>query len=330
MAPSRIIICSLFSLTLLAAAGALFEALAFRQDTQRFPRPVHLVDAGALRLNLHCTGRGKPTVILEAGLADSLDSWSRVQPGIARLARVCSYDRAGYGYSDAGPMPRTSERIASELHSALASAGETPPYLLVGHSYGGYNVRVFHGKYPQEVAAILLVDSTQEDQYRLLPPAWVAMGAAARLRASRQAFWAPLAIGLGVTRLQLRLQGRTVPPVILQSKYLRARASEFQNIEGSAEQARASGHLGGKPLLVLTAGRLIDAALAAALSAEDQKAYQQTWITELQPRLARLSSLGKQVIVPDSGHDIPSERPDAIIAGVRELIQATSSVTNTR
>lgn len=210
-------------------------------------------------------------------------------------------------------------RIASELHEALRSARETPPFLMVGHSYGGFNVRVFNGKYPDEVAAILLVDATHEDQYRLLPPAWAALGAATRLRARKQAFWAPLTIGLGITRLQLRLQGREAPPVLLQSKYLQARTSELENIEESAEQARAAGHIIDKPLMVLTAGKPIDIALRSALSPDDQKAFEQTWINELQVRLVRLSSLGKRVIVPDTGHDIPSERPDTIVAGLREL-----------
>jgi pimeloyl-ACP methyl ester carboxylesterase len=309
----------LLSLALLALIGASYEAVASRVDAQRFPRPLHLVAVGKFKLNLYCTGQGAPTVVLDAGLADSLDSWSRVQPEIARFARVCSYDRAGYGYSDPGPMPRTSERIASELYALLRSAGEMPPFLLVGHSFGGFNVRVFNGKYADEVAGILLVDATQEDQYRLLPPAWAAMGIATRRRARRQAFWAPLYIDFGIARLQLRLQGQLVPPVILQSKYLKARTSEFENIQVSAEQARTANHISDKPLVVLTAGRPIDAALRATLNADDQRAYERTWVNDVQLRLMHLSARGKRVIVPDSGHDMPVERPDAIVTAVREL-----------
>ncbi len=242
-----------------------------------------------------------------------------MQPDIAQFARVCSYDRAGYGYSDAGPMPRTSDRIASELHAALESAGEKPPYLLVGSSFGGYIVRVFNGKYPDQVAALVLVDATQEDQYRLLPAAWGNLSAATHRRARRQAFWAPLYIGLGIARLQLRMHDQEVAPVLLQSKYLKARTSEFENIEVSAEQARAADHIAEKPIVVLTAGRAIDAPLKAALSEEDQKAYEGTWINDLQLRLAHLSRRGTRVIVADSGHDIPTDRPDAIVTAVREM-----------
>ncbi|HEY3835441.1 MAG TPA: alpha/beta hydrolase [Bryobacteraceae bacterium] len=302
-----------------AIAGASYQAMATRADVRLFPRPGRLVTAGQLHLNLYCTGQGSPTVILESGLADSLDSWRRVQPEVARFTRVCSYDRAGYGYSDLGPMPRTADRIATELHAALQPAGEKPPFILVGHSFGGFIVRVFNGQYPDEVAGLVLVDSTQEDQYRLLPRAWADLGIAMRRRVRRQAFWAPLLIDFGITRLQLQMQGLRVPTVLLQTKYLKARSSEFQNIEVSAEQARSAGHLENKPLLVLTAAKVIDASLKAALSDQDQRNYQQTWISELQPRLARLSTQGRRIIVPDSGHDMPADRPDAIVAAVREL-----------
>ena len=304
-------------LLIAAVAGVSYQAIAWRADARRFPRPGRLVSAGEFRLNLYCTGQGSLTVVLEAGLADSLDAWRRVQPNIERFTRVCSYDRAGYGYSDPGPMPRTSDRIASELHAALESASEKPPYLLVGSSFGGYIVRVFNGKYPDQVEALVLVDATQEDQYRLLPTAWVNLSVATHRRARRQAFWAPLYIDLGIARLQLRMHGQEVAPVLLQSKYLKARTSEFENIEVSAEQARAADHIAEKPLVVLTAGRPIDASLKAGLSEEDQNAYAETWINDL--RLAHLSTRGTRVVVADSGHDMPTDRPDAIVTAVREL-----------
>lgn len=317
--PLRIALSAAGLLSLAALAGASYQAIAWRVDTQRVRRPGQLVSAGAFRVNLYCTGQGSPTVVLEAGLADSLDTWKGLQPDIARFARVCSYDRAGYGYSDRGPMPRTSERIASELHTALISAGEKPPYLLVGHSFGGFNVRVFNGKYSDQVSGLVLIDATQEGQYRMLPRAWNKLRAATLRRAQRQAFWAPLYIDLGIAHLQLRLQRKQAPPVLLQSKYIQARTSEFENIEVSAEQARKSDHIGDKPLVVLTAGRVIDAGLKGALSEADQMAYEKTWVNDLQLRLARLSNRGRRVLVADSGHDMPSDRPDAIVTAVREL-----------
>jgi pimeloyl-ACP methyl ester carboxylesterase len=248
-------------LLLLALAGASYQAVATSVDARRFPEPGQLIDIDGIQLKLNCTGQGSPTVVLEAGLGDVLIGWKRVQSPIAEFSRVCSYDRAGYGGSDPGPMARTSAQIAKELHTLLQKAGEKPPYLLVGHSFGGYNVRVFNGQYPDQVAGIVLVDSTQEDQYELLPKAWNEIGAAMLKRYERQAKWAPIFIDLGLARAMLRFQGIHGSYLILQSKYVKARASELEAIQTSAEQARAAGNISEKPLVVLTAGRNSDASL---------------------------------------------------------------------
>jgi pimeloyl-ACP methyl ester carboxylesterase len=120
----------------------------------------------------------------------------------------------------------------------------------------------------------------------------------------------------------LRLRGIQGSHLILQSKYLKTRASELEAIQISAEQARAAGNISDKPLVVLTAGKNSDPTLRSGLSARDFEAYQWTWVYDLQMRLARLSTRGKRIIVPDSGHDIPSERPDTIVNAVRELCEA--------
>ena len=135
----------------------------------------------------------------------------------------------------------------------------------------------------------------------------------------RRAFWAPLYIDLGIARLQMRLRGQPVPPLLLQTKYLKARTNEFENIEVSAEEARRAGHIHEKPLVVLTAGTVMDDGLRAALDERDQRAYEQTWTNILQVRLAALSARGRRIVVPGSGHDMPSDRPDAIVTAVREL-----------
>ena len=317
MARQRILSSSIALLLLLATVDIAYHAISSRRNTPAASRPGKLVVAGKLRLKLYCSGIGHPTVVLESGLADSLEEWVKVQPQIARFTRVCSYDRAGYGESDPAPMPRTSDRIAAELHAALISAGEKPPYLLVGHSFGGFNVRVFNGKYSNQVAGLVLVDATQEDQYRLLPKAWSSLSAATLRRAKRQVFLAPFYLEL--IRLQLWFRAQPIPAMLLQSKYLEARTSELENIQCSAEQARRADRIDEKPLIVLTAGRVIDAGLKAALHQKDQIAYEQTWINDLQLRLAHLSRRSRRILVLNSGHDMPSDRPDAIVSAVREL-----------
>src|SRR4029077_6722675 len=121
-----------------------------------YARPGHLVDAGGFRLNLYCMGSGSPTVVFDSGWGDWAPAWSKVQPEIAKWTRVCSYDRAGTGFSDPGPMPRTSVHIAEELRTALRHDGIGGPYILVGSAFGGDNVRTFADLYMDEVAGLVL------------------------------------------------------------------------------------------------------------------------------------------------------------------------------
>jgi pimeloyl-ACP methyl ester carboxylesterase len=218
-------------------------------------------------------------------------------------------------------MPRTSLQIATELHTLLRNAGEMPPYVLVGSSFGGYSVRVFNGLYPNEVVGIVLADATQEDQYELLPKAWNALRAAQLRHCERLARYSFFVVDLGIGRLMLRAQGGNddYANLILQSKYLVSRTSELTEIQVSAEQARAADHISEKPLIVLTAALNTDSLLRNGLSKQDFEAFQRVWVDDLQMRLARLSTRGMRIMVSGSGHDIPSDRPDAIVDAVREI-----------
>ncbi|MGA7274334.1 MAG: alpha/beta hydrolase [Candidatus Udaeobacter sp.] len=128
-----------------------------------YAQPGQLVDVGGFRLNLYCMGSGSPTVVFDSGWGDWAPAWSTVQPEIAKWTRACSYDRAGTGFSDPGPMPRTSVRIARELHTALHNAGIAGPYILVGSAFGGDNVRTFADLYMDEVAGLVLDDADPND-----------------------------------------------------------------------------------------------------------------------------------------------------------------------
>lgn len=311
----------------LALAGASYQAAGNHLDAKRSPELGLLVNAGGLHLRLNCTGQGSPTVILESGLGDLGNEWRRVQPEIAKRSRVCSYDRAGYGGSEAGTMPRTSRQIATELHTLLRNAGEMPPFVLVGHSFGGFNVRVYNSQYPNQVAGLVLVDSVQEDQYELLPAAWEKISSELLKRYQNQATWAPIFIDMGVARLMLQARKLQGSPggldestyLLLQSKYLKARASELDSIKVSAQQAREAGDASDKPLIVLTAGKNSDGILRDGLSKRDLDEFQRIWVHDLQMRLARLSSRGERIIVSDSGHDIPLERPGAIVSAIEKV-----------
>src|SRR5437016_9764408 len=128
-----------------------------------YTRPGTLVRADGTRLNLYCTGTGSPTVVFDSGWEDWAPVWTIVQPEVAKWTRACSYDRAGAGFSDPGPMPRTSVRIADELRRALHNARIQGPYILVGHAFGGDNVRTFADRYAREVAGLVLIDADPSD-----------------------------------------------------------------------------------------------------------------------------------------------------------------------
>ena len=152
----------LTALLLLSSVGAL------GQLTSQPTPPGKLIDLGGYRLHLNCTGNKGPTVVLIAGAGDFSFDWSLVQPSIAQFARVCSYDRAGFAWSDPGPIPRTMKQEAFELHTLLSAAHIKGPYILVGHSLGGLVTRVYANQYPREVAGIVLIDSTHEDTTLML------------------------------------------------------------------------------------------------------------------------------------------------------------------
>jgi pimeloyl-ACP methyl ester carboxylesterase len=129
-----------------------------------YTRPARLVDiGGGQRLNLYCVGSGSPTVVMDAGMGDSTISWARVQPVLAKTTTVCSFDRAGLGFSDAARRPGTPVNRSEELHALLGAAHIKPPYILVAHSLAGLNVRVFADKYRSEVAGMVIVDGSHED-----------------------------------------------------------------------------------------------------------------------------------------------------------------------
>jgi pimeloyl-ACP methyl ester carboxylesterase len=127
-----------------------YQALGTRADRRNFPPPGNLVDVGGHRLHIQCVGAGRPTVVLETGVLAMSALWGGVQPQVAVRTRVCSYDRAGLGWSEPGPVPRDAVRIASELRALLRNASEPPPYVLVGHSFGGLLVRVYTDRYPED------------------------------------------------------------------------------------------------------------------------------------------------------------------------------------
>jgi pimeloyl-ACP methyl ester carboxylesterase len=332
----------LFLLVVLAAiVGATYQIVENSADARRFSQQGKSVslgpDFGNLRLNIDCQGQGSPTVVLDSGLGVPGVGWDRVQTEVAKFTRVCWYDRAGYGWSDGSSAPRTSLEIAKELHALLAAAGEKGPFVLAGHSFGGYNVRVYNGQYPNEVAGMVLVDASHEDQEEREPPALQAMMENYKKSLKRQEALASLLIHFGIARFTQRngAQGAGISKEFgqellylqLQPKFVEATAEEMELFSPeSANEVRAAGNLGDKPLIVLTAGKNVDASqLPAQISKKDMDDFHSVWMNDLQVKEAHLSTRGRQIIVPDSDHMIPFERPDAIVDALREVCSTVNA-----
>jgi pimeloyl-ACP methyl ester carboxylesterase len=295
------------------------------------------VQVGPVKLNIDCSGDrsgpGRPTVILDSGMSVPAVGWIKVQPEVAKFTRVCSYDRAGYGWSDPGLEPRTSLQIAKELKALLDAAGEHGPYVLVGHSFGGFNVRVFTRQYPSDVAGIVLVDASHEDEGEriesLLPAAVKERERKNEARSEQvDRIVTPFRIHLGIERAAVAI-GWDAPAYLSkdlqqellfleqQSKSRDAVEAEAKVDKQSAAQARAAGNMGDRPLIVLTAGKPYDP--DPLLTKEDMEKQNSMWINVLQVEEVHLSTRGKQIVVPDSDHMIPFERPDAIISAIHEV-----------
>jgi pimeloyl-ACP methyl ester carboxylesterase len=241
-----------------------------------------LVDIGGRSLHIHCAGQGGPVVVLEAGLGNDGGTWADVQPEIARFTQACVYDRAGRGYSDPAPKPHTSQHMVADLHELLWRAGIAAPYVLVGHSMGGLNVRLYEARYPGDVAGMVLVDATSEEQERLI---------------------------------------EMMPPDHADfTAGVRDPEMDLATFRGSmADVRRAKRSLGDKPLVVLTHGK--DPPRPEWLP-EDTYARSVQLMRELQSNLVRLSTNGVQVVAQESGHFIQEDSPALVVAAVRETVEA--------
>ena len=283
-----------------ALTGGAYQWFATRKDLAAAPPPGHLVDIGGYRLHLWCTGNGAPAVILDTGLGGSTADWGFVQPAVARFTRVCSYDRAGMGYSDPGPSPRTARRIANELADLLDRSGNAGPVVLVGASIAGFDVRVFASDRPERAAGLVLVDASHEDQAHEVP---------------QMARFVPLLSTIGVLRLLDVSFGQRIeslaPSVRQYARATSFRAAGYQaaadeiiHIRESASEVRSSRRKLTMPVLVITGGRGAD----------------ENW-RQLQRDQASLSERGCLMIAQESGHVVPVDQPEVVVGAIRTVVE---------
>ena len=245
-------------LLVLAVIGAIYQAVATQIDQRTYSPPGEMVDVGTHSLHINCLGEGSPTVILEAANLGMSAHWVRVQQQLAQTARVCAYDRAGLGWSERGPKPRDARQVSSELHTLLKGADTEAPYVLVGHSYGGLYARMYAARYPNQVAGMVLVDSSHPEQFTRSP-----QGRAMYEKTRRMGSIIPWLTRLGVIRLinfypahpDLPSQQRAqIEAFNSSTQQVVTTADEFRATPETNTQVSNMGSLGDKPLAVLSAG----------------------------------------------------------------------------
>jgi pimeloyl-ACP methyl ester carboxylesterase len=267
--------------------------------------PGRMIDLGGYKLHLNCLGEGSPTVVLEAAFGGSSLDWEKVQTPAARIARVCSYDRAGFGWSEAGSKPRDSKSIAQELRQLLQDGKITGPYILVAHSLGGFHVRMFAAQHPTEVVGMILLDASHEDQF-----GW-----------KTATYWdVPTPKDLPPPKRFPDMKRTAAAETLVtamsqQAKWKQATELENGSISESVSQLRAAGPLPNIPLLVLSAGA--ERPLNAFWTERELKHHQ------LQAKLVALSPKAEQIRVPESDHYIHLDRPDLVVESIRRLVSAS-------
>jgi pimeloyl-ACP methyl ester carboxylesterase len=286
-----------------------------------------MVDVGDHRLHLYSRGEasGGPTVVIDAANGGWSLDWRHVQTELSTTTRVVTYDRAGYGWSERGPTPRTSWRVAGELRSALEVAGIDGPYVLVGHFFGGHMVRLLADELSEDVAGVVLVDARQEDVHRRLPPEATELPPLELFEATAR---------LGIVRLMIAVQGADAPglppslnemepdvretylAIGFEPEYFRAVRGEVEAIEESDEQVRNAGSMGDVPLTVISHD-VPD--VFEGLDAEDANRAEDVW-QEGQRALARLSTDSSRLVAEGAGHNVQFDRPDLVLREIEEMI----------
>ena len=244
----------------LGAVGGAYQTLGERADAATHPMPGQLVDVGGRSLHLSCTGSGSPTVVLQAGGGEMSSNLGWIAPAIAHDTQVCVYDRAGHGWSELADTPQDAMLIAADLHTMLQRAGVPGPYVLAGHSFGGLYALTFAARYPDDVAGMVLVDSTapaaapqtdappaEAGSYDVMARVSTLLSTSARLGLSRLAAQSSFDSLPSPSREDVRARLAT-------ADNLRTTIDEYVQASASMQEAAALTDLGHKPLVVLTAG----------------------------------------------------------------------------
>ena len=297
----------------IGAVGGMYETVARVRDRNAYPAPGTLYDVGGHRLHLYCTGAGSPTVVLEQGLGATSASWARISDELDDTVRVCTYDRAGQGWSDDIATRQDGLAIAADLHTLLTRADEPGPYVLVGHSAGGPYAMTFAATYPDEIAGMVLLDSMSPDEFTDLP------GFATEQSMMRR--------GLGVLPSLTRLGAGRILPTSAWSSLPEPAASQVRAFAASARgmrNMRDEQSMYRTVFAQATALRSLDDTPLVVVTATESTAKNEEWV-DLQGRLAALSTNNDHRVV-DATHAGLIDDSDAVAASVQAIADVVRSV----
>jgi pimeloyl-ACP methyl ester carboxylesterase len=298
--------------------GTAYNALQNWNLNRLHPVPGKLYVVDGSLMHLYCIGDAAPTVILESGLGNDWLIWQKVQSQISKTNRVCSYDRAGLGWSPARPGPRGALTIAEQLKELLSVAGIPGPLVLVGHSAGGLYLRAFTGMFPEEVMGLILVDASSPEAFHELPSPELRRNLIAKRH--REAPWMYFRVVTGISRLSGDYcspnMNQRIPAVEdlaraedCRPSYVNSWLGEWDDFESSAEQVSKLPCCGSVPLVVLSQD-------PGRLNTFEQKGGGPTW-DSVQQQLPHLSSRSMRIVAKNSGHYVMMDRPDVVLDTVR-------------
>lgn len=307
------------------------------QNRPNLAPPGQIVDVGGFRLHAVVCGQGAPTVVLEPALGGYALQYAHIQSAVSAFTRVIAYDRAGQGWSDASPNPRTPVHLAGELKMLLNRLDLQPPYILVGHSFGGMLTRIYAGLHPEEVAGMVLIDSTHENEYDPFPDVDKNVRQMATL-VKLMKFASRLGLGKPLTRMGLGREAKAFSREDLdaylvlasQPKHYETMLAEFsQHRAYFGAHSQVPGTLGDTPLVVVTAGSSVSGQtkIGGSLTGDQMNVLHQ----KLQKDLVQLSSQGEQVIIPGATHFsifLQPEHAAQVVEAIRQVVEKVRRETS--